>query len=152
MPLQEAISAYEAGDIYWPVTLLNELEDATKGRGFDWCVICAARFFERIECEDHVSLVQWIQDLAAAKESRSTAELREKSLEIWHSRRDQPHTAVSHLYAALLYFLEGNYQEYRKTVFYAISALSRAPDFSQSGLLIAEETFAELQKGTSSMP
>ncbi|VTR96962.1 hypothetical protein [Tuwongella immobilis] len=152
MSLQEATAAYEAGDLYWPITLLNELEDARQGRGFDWVVSCAVMFLERADGEDRRSLLQWVQDVAAAKESRNLAGLREKSLEIWHLQRDQRHTAVSHLYAALLDFLEGNYREYRKTIFYAISALSRDPAFSQAGLSIPEEVFVKMRTGTSPMP
>ncbi len=144
--------AYETGDIYWPVTLLNELEGGGQGRCFDWVAACAMTFFERVEVDNRSLLAQWVRDVIVAKENRNPLGLREKSLEIWHARRDQLHTTVSHLYAALHYLLEGDYREYRKTIFYAVSAMSRDPGFSHTGLSVAREAFAKMQPGTGPMP
>jgi hypothetical protein len=145
MSIQEAIAAYETGELYWPISLLNELEEQKEGLGFDWVAAVAVAFFDQNEVENRVKLIQWVNETIAAKQKRDLSDLREKSLEIWNTRRDQLHISASHLCAALVHLLEGDYREYRKTIFFAISAMSEAPGFSQKGLHILTELFYTIQ-------
>jgi hypothetical protein len=145
MSLREALAACEAGELYWPVSLLNELEEGGQGRGLDWVAAVATRLLEQNEVENRSALIQWVNEAVAAKENRDLSNLSEKSLKIWSTRRDQLHVAVSHLYAALVYLLEGGYRDYRQSIFFAISAMSSDPVFTRMGLAISDVTFRSMQ-------
>lgn len=143
--IDEARERYSRNDINWPASLLMELEDHQRGSGFNWVVACAMLLLEQTEVESRSALIQWVKDVAAAKEKGDLAGLREKSLEIWHARRDQLHTGVSHLYAALVHLLEGDSREYRRAIVYAIGAMCDDPAFSRTGLAIPLEAFRKMQ-------
>jgi len=143
MLVKQVQEAFQAGDLYWPADLMVELEKKRPGRTLDWAIECMKALLENAPPVDKEKQVRWLSELSSARVNPIVAELRDKSLAIWHEQRDQFHTAISHLYAALVYFAERNDRSYRTTVIDALCVMGDHPFYRQTSAAIPLALFEQ---------
>lgn len=138
--------AFEAGDLYWPADLMVELEKKHPGLTLDWAIECMKALLENASPADKEKLLRWLSALSSATVNPIVAELHDKSLAIWHEKRDQFHTAISHLYAALFYLAEGDDRQYRTTVLMALGVMGDHPFYRQTSVAIPLALFEQFME------
>jgi hypothetical protein len=143
MLVKQVQEAYQAGELYWPADLMVELEKTRPGRTLEWATECMKRLLENAPPVDKEKQLRWLSELSSARASPVVAQLRAKSLEIWHERRDQCHTAISHLYAALVYLVGGDDRQYRTTVIDALCVMGDHPFYRQTSVAIPLALFEQ---------
>ncbi len=143
MLVKQVQKAYQAGDLYWPADLMVELEMRRPGRTLDWAIECMKALLENAPPVDKEKQLRWLSELSSARANPIVAELRDKSLAIWHEKRDQFHTAISHLYAALVYLAGGDDRQYRTTVLMALRVMGDHPFYHQTLVAIPLTLFEQ---------
>jgi hypothetical protein len=143
MLVKQVQEAYQAGELYWPADLMVELEKRRPGRTLEWAIECMKALLENDPPVDKEKQLRWLSELSSARPNPVVAELRDKSLEIWHEKRDQFHTAISHLYAALVYLAWGEDRQYRTTVLMALRVMGDHPFYRQTSVAIPLALFEQ---------
>jgi hypothetical protein len=136
MLVKQIQEAFQAGELYWPADVMVELEKVHPGRTLEWAIECMRALLEKAPPADRENQLRWLSELSSATANPALAELHDKSLVIWHEKRDQFHTAISHLYAALFYFAQGNDRSYRTSVIDALCVMGDHDFYRQTSVAI----------------
>lgn len=123
MLIDEVLAEYRADRPHWSASLVADLEIRSPGRAFDWGVACMKSLLESISTVGRDKLLGWLAELADAGKASVGSDILGQGQRIWHAQRDIPHTALSHLYAALAYRSEGNSVAYRTSLIRAVRVM-----------------------------
>ncbi len=148
MRIDDARNKYLTGDAHWAGDLMFQLENQLKGKSLLWAIECVKSVIETAGVEKTPDLLRYLNELASQVNAEPNPEwLREKSERIWYEERDIYHTAISHLYAALMSLAEQNVRRYRGSIVSALSVIGNDETTRRSGgatLLAIYESFCRL--------
>jgi hypothetical protein len=123
------------------------LEDIKEGTSLEWAIGSMRGLLENTSPPGKAKYMLWLDELEAAKSHSSVSGLREKSLRIWHEERSITNTALSHLYAALVYLMERNTRAYRTTIIDALCVMGENEYFRATGVQIPLTLFERMTSG-----
>jgi hypothetical protein len=149
MLTQQALEQYHAHDVYWPADLMVALENVRLGLALEWAAECIKSLVvQAAPPETKERLLNWLAGVTRTSGTADGSDLMEEARRVWHEERDIIHTAISHLYAARAYLLQGNNSSYRLSVIRAAYVMGDHDYYRQTALAIPLALFEQFTTGS----
>ena len=135
------------GELRWPRSMIQRLEELCPGRGFQWAADCVSRWIEETGPDGQEELLRLIQ---VAKDIGLSASdviaLGEESRRIWYLylKDIKPHRAVSNLYGALGSLAGNNRKGFVSLAATAVFIAAASENYTEEMFRDLQDSFSRL--------